>query len=203
MTMMYYTLPGGEPIANLRTLLPHIINPERLSDDELVEHGIARCAVTRPALEWWQQQGARQIDTSRVPHVVAWVVEDLSPETAKELAWQRVKAERNERQSGLMPYLYPSGDTHHNQMTDKVKSDLTASTTGAIALNAAGVVDPVMPWTVFENITHMLTPAQMIEFGVAALQWRGAIHVQSQVMRAAINAAQTVADVVAAVQWGE
>lgn len=101
-----------------------------------------------------------------------------------------------------MPYIYPSGDTHHNEMTDKVVRDLSASTTAALALASQGVTDAVMPWTTHENVTHTLTPAQMIVFGLTATQWHSAIHVQSQTLRAQIDAATTVAEIVA-VQWGE
>jgi len=60
-----------------------------------------------------------------------------------------------------------------------------------------------MPWTTHENVTHMLTPAQMIAFGLTATQWHSAIHVQSQTIRAAINAAATVQAVIDAAVWPE
>ena len=47
----------------------------------------------------------------------------------------------------------------------------------------------------------MLTPAQIIAFGLTATQWHSAIHVQSQTIRAAINAAEDVAGVIAAAAW--
>ena len=101
-----------------------------------------------------------------------------------------------------MPYTYPSGVEHHNEMTDKVIRDLSASTTAALALASQGVTDPIMPWTTHENITHMLTPAQMITFGLSATQWHSVIHMTSQAIRPQIEAAETVAAVVAAAAWG-
>jgi hypothetical protein len=201
--MMYYCTPDGTPTSALAVLIPSVITPQALTDAELAEYGVARCSVVYPVVEWWQRRGARQIDTSATPHVITWGVEDMALDDAKAVAWQRIKDERDERQRGLMPYTYPSGDTHHNEMTDKVIRDLSASTTAALALVSQGVTSPVMPWTTHENTTHMLTPAQMVAFGLAATQWHSAIHIQSQTIRAAIESATDVAGVVAAAQWPE
>lgn len=198
---MYYQLPDGDPTPDIARLIPSVISPQYLDDAELVPHGVARCDVVEPAIEWWQQRGARQIDTAQTPHVITWAVDDRALEDAKALSWQRIKTERDQRQAGSMPYTYPSGDTHHNVMTEKVIRDLSSSTTAAIALAGQGITDPVMPWTVEENVTHWLTPAQMVAFGLAAMQWHSTLHMQSQTVRAAINAATTLADVVAAAQW--
>lgn len=203
MTQMYYRIPDGEPTSNLPSLIPHVINPQALTDAELADYDVARCTVVYPAVEWWQQRGARQIDAAQTPHVITWAVETRPLEDVRALAWQRIKDERDERQRGLMPYTYPSGDTHHNEMTDKVIRDLSASTTAALALASQGVTGAVMPWTVHENVTHMLTPAQMIAFGLTATQWHSAIHVQSQTIRGAINDAEDVAAVVSAAVWPE
>lgn len=203
MTQMYYRTPDGTPTSALAVLIPSVITPQALTDAELAEYGVARCTVLYPVVEWWQRRGARQIDTSVTPHVITWGVEDLALDDAKAAAWQRIKDQRDERQRGLMPYTYPSGVTHHNEMTDKVIRDLSASTTAALSLVSQGVTSPAMPWTTHENVTHMLTPAQMVAFGLAATQWHSAIHLQSQTIRAAISDAEDVAAVVAAAQWPE
>lgn len=201
--MMYYKIPDGSPTSNLRSLIQSVISPHHLTDAELLEYGVARCTVAIPSLEWWQQRGERQIDTSVTPHAISWSVENRALDDVRATAWGRIKDEREARQSGLMPYVYPDGSKHHNEMTDKVIRDLSASTTAALALASQGVTDPIMPWTTHENVTHMLTPAQMVAFGLAATQWHSAIHIQSQTIRAAITAAEDVAGVVAAAQWPE
>jgi len=203
MTQMYYRTPDGEPTSNLPSLIPHVINPQALTDSELADYNVARCIVAHPTVEWWQQRGARQIDTAHTPHVITWAVESRTLEDVRALAWQRIKDQRDERQRGLMPYTYPSGAEHHNEMTEKVIRDLSASTTAALALASQGVTGAVMPWTTHENVTHMLTPAQMIAFGLTATQWHSAIHVQSQTIRTAINNAEDVSAVVAAAVWPE
>ncbi len=200
---MYYRTPDGEPTSNLPSLIPSVITPQALTDAELADYDVARCTVLYPAVEWWQQRGARQIDTEQTPHVITWAVETRPLEDVRALAWQRIKDERDERQRGLMPYTYPSGDTHHNAMTDKVIRDLSASTAAALALASQGVSGAVMPWTTHENVTHMLTPAQMVTFGLSATQWHSAIHIQSQTIRAVIESATDVAGVAAAAQWPE
>lgn len=203
MTQMYYRTPDGEPTSNLPSLIPHVINPQALNDHELAEYGVARCSVVYPAVEWWQQRGARQIDTSVTPHVITWAVEDRPLADVKTHAWQRIKDERDERQRGLMPYTYPSGAVHHNEMTEKVLRDLNGQATGALILSSMGVTDPVMPWTTHENATHHLTPAQMLAFSMAALQWHSTLHVQSQTIRTAIEDAPDVAGVITAAVWPE
>lgn len=199
--MMYYQLPDGEPTSNLPSLIPSVINPQALTDAELADYDVARCTIVYPPVEWWQLRGARQIDTSVTPHVITWAVEDRQLAEVKTLAWQRIKDQRDERQRGMMPYMYPSGVTHHNEMTDKVIRDLSASTTAALALASQGVTAAVMPWTGHENITHMLTPAQMITFGLSATQWHSEIHMTSQTIRPQIEGAESIAAVVAAAVW--
>lgn len=201
--MMYYRLPDGQSTSNLPALIPHVITPQALTDAELADYDVARCTVVYPAVEWWQQRGARQIDTEQTPHVITWAVEDRPLADVKTLAWQRIKDERDEKQRSLMPYTYPSGVEHHNEMTEKVLRDLNGQATGALILSSTGVTDPVMPWTTHENATHYLTPAQMLAFSMSALQWHSAIHVQSQTIRAAINSAVDVAGVIAATAWSE
>ena len=201
--MMYYRTPDGEPTSNLAALIPSVINPQALTDAELADYDVARCTVAHPTVEWWQQRGTRQIDTSVTPHVITWTVEDRPLADVKVAAWQRIKGERDERQRGLMPYTYPNGDTHHNEMTDKVIRDLSASTTAALALASQGVTAAVMPWTTYENVTHLLTPAQMIAFGLTATQWHSAIHMTSQTIRPQIENAVDVSAVAAAAVWPE
>ena len=203
MTQMYYRTPYGEPTSNLPALIPHVITPQALTDAELADYDVARCTVVYPTVEWWQQRGARQIDTSVTPHVITCAVEPRPLEDVRALAWHRIKDERDEQQRGLMPYTYPSGDTHHNEMTEKVLRDINGQATGALILSSMGVTDPVMPWTTHENITHYLTPAQMLAFSMAALQWHSAIHVQSQTIRASIESAATVEGVIAVAEWPE
>lgn len=198
---MYYRLPAEKPTTNLQNLIPNVINPKALSDEELLAYNVARCVVEHPNLNWWQTIGEMIVDSSVIPHKITWEVIDLPLDTAKEVAWQNAKSERDIRQSGLMPYTYPGGTTHHNEMTDKVIRDLSASTTAALALASQGVTAAVMSWTTHENVTHMLTPAQMVAFGLTATQWHSAIHMTSQTIRQQIEAAESVAGVVAAAVW--
>ncbi len=200
---MYYRLPAENPTTNLQILIPDVINPKALSDEELLAYNVARCVVEQPKLNWWQTRGERIVDSSVIPHRITWEVIDLPLDTVKEIAWQNAKSEREFRQRGLMPYTYPSGDTHHNEMTEKVLRDLNGQATGALILSSMGVTDPVMPWTTHENITHYLTPAQMLEFSMAALQWHSALHIQSQTIRTAIESALDVAGVIDVAVWPE
>lgn len=199
--MMYYKLPDGQPTPSIAGLIPNVISPQFLTDEELLAYDVARCTVQYPPTDWWQKQGDVVIDNLQTPHLITWEVLDRDLAEVKSLAWQKIKDERDQRQSGIMPYTYPNGDTHHNSMSEKVIRDLSSSTTAAIALSSQGVTSAVMPWTVNENVTHWLTPAQMVGFGLAAMQWHSTIHMQSQSVRTAINSASTLAEVVEAAQW--
>lgn len=199
MADLAYLTPDGTP-ARLKTLLPQVSNPQALTEAELASYGIARCTVVQPPVEWWQQHGARTVDTSVTPHVISWAVEDRPLDEVKSLAWARIKAEREVRQSGLMPYLF--GDvTHHIEFTERAKADLTAQTTAAIGMLVAQIPGTLV-WTVFENVTHQLTPTEMLTLGFTAGQWQASIHSQSQTIREAIYAATDVQGVVAAAVWG-
>lgn len=199
--MMYMTLPNGQPVSRLSILLPHIINPEALSDAELTTLGIARVTVTRPTLEWWQTYGEPVTDDTVRPVTITYPVVDRPLNEVKALAWERVKAEREVRQSGLMPFLFPGDIAGHVEMTERAKADLTAQTTAAVGLLVTGIPGSLI-WTSYENITHSLTPAEMLTLGFAGGQFVAGIHAESQVLRAQIDAAQTVAGVVA-VEWGD
>lgn len=198
--MMYMTLPDGNPVPRLSALLPHIINPEALTDAELTALGVARCEITRATLEWWQVHGAPTINTEVRPVTISYPAEDLPLEDVKALAWQRIKDERETRQSGLMPYVFPGDVAGNVEMTERAKADLTAQTTAAVGLIVAGIPGNLI-WTSFENITHTLTPAEMLALGLAGGQWVAAIHAESQTIRAQINAATDVQGVVAAAVW--
>lgn len=199
--MMYMTLPNGQPVSRIATLLPHIINPEALSDDELTVLGIARVTVTRPALEWWQAHGEPVTDVTVRPATTAYPVIDRPLAEVKAAAWERIKSEREARQSGLMPFVFPGDVAGHVEMTERARSDLTAQTTAAVGMLVAGIPGSLI-WTSYENITHSLTPSEMLALGFAGGQFVAGIHAESQALRAQIEAAQTVAEVVA-VGWGD
>jgi hypothetical protein len=191
----YYLIPDGEP-TDIRRLLPSVINPQNLTDAELLERGIARVEVTQPALQWWQQRGERVIDDTGTPHVMTWSVVDRPLEQVKALAWERIKETRAEKRGE---------GTLHNGIPVQVRDE---DITNLLALHAAATTalmnqqSPNLPFTDSENATHWLTPAEMLALTMAAFGHGSMVHVTSQNLRDAINAAETVAAVVA-VEWPE
>lgn len=198
--MMYMTLPDGVPTSHLPSLVPHIINAEALPDDALTSLGVARCVVSRPDIEWYQTHGAPVINVAVRPVTIIYPVIDRDLESVKQMAWERIKRQRTERQDGLMPYTFPSGDVHHVAFNDKAKTDLAAQTTAALGMMVASIPGTLV-WTVHENVTHSLTPSEMLMLGLTGGAWQSAIHTASQPIREAINAAATVAGVVSAAVW--
>lgn len=198
--MMYMTLPAGQPVSRIAALLSHIINPEALSDEELTALGVSRVTITRPTLDWWQTYGEPVTDDTVRPVTITYPVADRPLDEVKAAAWGRIKAEREVRQSGLMPFVFPGGISGHVEMTERARSDLTAQTTAAVGMLVASIPGSLI-WTSFENVTHSLTPSEMLALGFAGGQFVAGIHAESQTLRAQIEAAQTVAEVVA-VEWG-
>lgn len=202
MTVMYYLLPAGEPTRDLRALLPDVINPQRLTAEELADRGIARCLVVTPTLEWWQQRGARQIDASTTPHMVTWTVEDRPLAAVQEIAWERVKFERAARRAAGVEHMFPDGAVGHIQIRDEDFGNLLAIHAAATSAMLAGASAPI-PFTDREDITRWLEPHAAMSVAMAAFAHGAAVHVTSQDIRAAILAAETVAEVVTAAQWPE
>ncbi|MFT3758984.1 hypothetical protein [Thauera sp.] len=200
--MMYYMLPDGAPTSSLRELIPGVINPEYLSDDELALHNVVRCVVVRPQLEWWQRYGERQIDASSTPCVIEWAVEELPLDEVKGLAWGRVKIERAERRADGVAYTFPDESVGHIQIRDEDFGNLLAIHAAATSALLAESSAPI-PFTDREDVTRWLSPADAMAVAMAAFARGAAVHVQSQVMRKAIGAAQTVPQVVAAGEWGD
>lgn len=99
--MMCYRLPDGEPTSNLPSLIPNVINPQALTDAELADYDVARCTVVYPTVEWWQQRGARQIDTAQTPHAITWAVETLPNEALRARAAGLVAIGEDERMAAV------------------------------------------------------------------------------------------------------
>lgn len=185
---------------NLKTVLPHISNPGNLTDAELEAAGVVRAVVEQPTVEWWQRRGARIDDIDQRPAHVTWAVEDRMLAEVKEIAWAKTKSERVERRTAGVARTFPDGSTGHIQIRDEDIVNLLSIHAKATTATAAGSAEPI-PFTDREDVTRWLAPADALAVAMAAFAHGAAVHVTSQDIRAAILAAETVAEVVTAAQW--
>ncbi|HRQ57667.1 MAG TPA: DUF4376 domain-containing protein [Azoarcus taiwanensis] len=200
MAELAYKMPDGAP-APLRRLLPQVVSPEALTDAELARYGVARCVVIYPELAWWQTRGARSVDASETPHVISWAVEDRLLEEVKELAWERIKDVRAEKRAEGVAHTFPGDVVGRIQIREEDINNLLSI--HAAATTALMMSQPAtLPFTDAENVTHWLSAQQALEVTMAAFAHGAAVHVQSQTRRAQIEAAESVAEVVA-VEWGD
>lgn len=199
MAELAYLMPDGAP-APLRRLLPQVVSPHNLTDAELAVYGIARCVVTCRGALWWQRRAGRMIDMSETPHQITWGVENRSLEEVKELAWERIKETRAEKRAEGVEHAFPDGRTGHIQIRDEDFSNLLAIHAAATTALMMGNTDAQIPFTDAENVTRSLSPADALGVAMAAFAHGAAVHVQSQTLRAQVEAAESVAEIVA-LEW--
>lgn len=156
MTQMYYRTPDGEPTSNLAALIPSVINPQALTDAELAAHGVARCTIAYPTIEWWQQRGARQIDTSVTPHVITWSVEQLPTETLRERAAGMVAVE-------------PQG-TDAVRLAVMARERITAADDRPIAVRVSGEIAPMPPAAALAHAVAAIEAAHLADVAAWAAE---------------------------------
>lgn len=81
----------GTQTTRLPSLIPKVINPQGLTDDELASWGVARVEVTRPSVQWWQTLGTPVVDDTVRPVTVVYPVIERSTAEVRGLAAGRVE----------------------------------------------------------------------------------------------------------------
>lgn len=106
--------------------------------------------------------------------VVAKSAEQLAAElkAKRDALLPQVAARRVTEQRRGKVYVFPDGLTGTIQIRDEQDLvNINGRVTVALVLQAQGVVDPVLTFRDVENVTHAMTPAQMIQMGMAASQF--------------------------------
>jgi hypothetical protein len=88
-----------------------------------------------------------------------------------------IKVERERRQQAGLSYLFPDGATGTIQTRDEQDLlNINGQVTAALVLSAQGYTAPMLAFRDSENVTHAMTPAQMIAMGMAASQFVSATY---------------------------
>ena len=200
MTRLFYQLPNGTPTADLSALVPAAINPQFLTAAELAEFGVAECVVNYPSVAWWQELGAKLIDTTLPVHAITWAVTNRALVETQQMAWEKIKERRAiERQKGVS-FVFSDGQTGTIQIRDEDITNLLAiHAAAATALMTDNATQT--PFTDAENQTRFLEPAEVLRLVMAAFAHSAHVHVTSQTIRTAINSADSVSKVVDATKW--
>ena len=121
------------------------------------------------------------------------LVEGTSLEIAKERLWNEIKQERDEKEASGFPYLDTIFDSDSRSVQRIVGAVLAAQ--AAVANGQAFTID----WTVADNSVRTLDASMVIGMPVALAGYADELHETSRVLRAQIEAAETVEEVKAVV----
>lgn len=188
------------PTSDVKRLLPNVSNPANLPDEMLEAMGVARCVVSRPALEWWQAHAEPVTDIAARPVTITYPVVDRPLNEVKHLAKRRIEEQRDALIEPGLAHVFPDGTTGTVQLgQDHIRNLQTVAIT---ALSAVLLdLDITISFRDGEDVQHPLTPIQGAVFALQASAYGSGIYATSWAAKDAIEAAQTVAGVVA-VEWG-
>lgn len=114
-----------------------------------------------------------------------------------EVALSGVDAERDVRIARGKPHRFPDGTTGTVQLRHERDSvNINAVATAGTALVAAGS-DSTVAFRDAEDVTHTLTGAEAVQFGLAVMQWVSAHYAAAWAHKDAIKAMQTAGEDIA------
>ena len=114
-----------------------------------------------------------------------------------EVALSGVDAERDARIARGKPHTFPDGTTGTVQLRHERDSvNINAVATAGTALVAAGS-DGTVAFRDAEDVTHTLTGAEAVQFGLAVMQWVSAHYAAAWAHKDAIKAMQTAGEDIA------
>lgn len=137
-------------------------------------------------------------DDGAGPYIAKWNRQEPQPTqaeldaaalpAAKAEKRKSVTQERMRRESLGVPYTFTDGQGVIQTRDAIDYRNISGHTTGALLLQAQGVTEPVIPFRDAEDVTHMLTPAQMIALGAAVLNHGTALYMRMWQIKDSIDA---------------
>lgn len=119
---------------------------------------------------------------------MAWELVALPLEEQRTLLLAEVAKMRVYVQRAGKAYTFPDG-AGTIQTRDAIDLiNVNGRVTAALVLQAQGVTDPVLEFRDAENVTHAMTPIQMIEMGMAASQFVSATYAAKWAHDTAVSA---------------
>lgn len=87
-----------------------------------------------------------------------------------------VSTKRQSVQEQGFSFTFPDGDGTIQTRNDRDLGNITGQTLAAIVLQTQGISDPVLSFRDSENNTHVLTPIQAIQMGMAVSQFVSSVY---------------------------
>ncbi|MCG5512873.1 DUF4376 domain-containing protein [Ectothiorhodospira shaposhnikovii] len=196
MRQQQYLTNDGEVIRDLNRHLPSnttVIFPHVLTHEDVMTHGVVRCEVVHPKVEWWQTLGAKTVDGSVSPAIVSWEVIDRPIDEVKSEAIFRISRRRFELEDRgvTIDGVRYSGSRENRQTLDE-----------AVRAAARLGITHFVRWKDSDNNFHANHPVSAVEAAIDLI-----VHERSQLINAegekveAVMQAASVAEVVDAAGW--
>lgn len=120
------------------------------------------------------------------PNIVTWPVmpdaiqlPKIDTQSDAEAVRRSLAAKRIDMQGIGMTYIFPDGLTGTVQTRNAIDViNITGQAVGAMALSMQGDTTTLMPFRDAENVTHELTPLQMVQMAMAALNFVSATYLK-------------------------
>jgi len=88
-----------------------------------------------------------------------------------------------------VPIVFPDGSSGTAQTRESDKLNINGLVTSSLILKSQGVTGAVVPYRDLENITHMLSPDQMIQIGMDILNKISAVYQSAWAIKSAVASA--------------
>ena len=179
--------------------------PEGATDETLRNVALAAAPV-----EQWQEAidreepdfelGTFDATFDQVAEVVASnepaapTFDELKERKRREIDEWRVMAE----QRG-MPWTFGDIKDRVQVRNERDLTNINGQVSAALVLKGRGVTDPVLPFRAQSNITHNMTPDEMIEMGLAVGEFTANQYMKAWALKAELDLAETVEELEAIV----
>lgn len=211
--MMYARLADilGTMIHRLKTLLPHVSNPDNLTTTDLEAiHGIVKVERVYAPIEWYQTRGEPVVDTAVRPVTITYPAVDLPLAEAKARAAQRINQQRDEAfEAG---FEFPAAGSEFPAVRYQSRQTDRENIAGAVQLATLAVMNGAQPgnmhwhggeqsfvWITEANELTPMDAQTMIAFGQTAAAHKHALIFSARAKKDAVTAATTLAEVIGAV----
>ena len=107
------------------------------------------------------------------------ILPDVDTQSQTAAAKRSLAAKRIDVQGTGMTYTFPDGSTGTVQTRNAIDViNITGQAVGAMALSMQGDSTTLLPFRDAENVTHELTPIQMVQMAMAALNFVSATYLK-------------------------
>ena len=144
-------------------------------------------------------------DVAATPEDVDAAIAAMTPtptlEGAKALKRYAIDQMREAAEQAGMGFVFPGEANDVVQLRDdRDRTNISSLTTVATILSSQGVSDPVLAFRAASDVTYDMTPAQMIELGLAVAAFVSETYLTAWGLKQQLDAAETI-EAVEAISW--